>query len=83
MECLEHREPADRPRHIWQVAPLSLSECNLLTWFSLTAEYKNSGAGSEGTRASFASTLIEPVLITEVLGSDYESMEYVDTAYLG
>ncbi|RMY32061.1 hypothetical protein D0866_06873 [Hortaea werneckii] len=45
-------------------------------------EYENSGAGSNGTRASFASTLNEPVLITEVLGSDYESMAYVDTAYL-
>ncbi|RMZ28394.1 hypothetical protein D0859_07518 [Hortaea werneckii] len=46
------------------------------------AEYKNSGAGSEGTRASFASTLNEPVQITEVLGSDYEDMAYVDPAYL-
>ncbi|KAI7359500.1 hypothetical protein KC336_g22039, partial [Hortaea werneckii] len=47
-----------------------------------STEYKNSGAGSEGTRASFASTLGEPMLINEVLGSDYESMAYVDTAYL-
>lgn len=54
----------------------------LLTSSPLTAEYNNSGAGSEGTRASFASNLNEPVLITEVLGSDYEDMAYVDPAYL-
>ncbi|KAK5120527.1 hypothetical protein LTR85_006182 [Meristemomyces frigidus] len=46
------------------------------------AEYDNSGAGSEGTRASFATTLSEAVDITDILGSDYESAAYVDTAYL-
>lgn len=54
---------------------------HLLTCISLKAEHKNRGAGSEGIRASFASTLSEPVVITEILGSDYESMAYVDTAY--
>ncbi|KAK3114542.1 hypothetical protein LTR53_007034 [Teratosphaeriaceae sp. CCFEE 6253] len=46
------------------------------------AEYDNSGAGSEGTRASFASTLSEPIAITDVLGSDYASASWVDTSYI-
>ena len=45
-------------------------------------EYDNSGAGSEGTRASFSTKLSEPVAIAEVLGSDYESATWVDTSYI-
>lgn len=47
------------------------------------AEYDNTGAGSEGDRASFAETLSEPVAIADVLGSDYASADWVDTAYIG
>lgn len=46
------------------------------------AEYDNSGDGSEGTRASFASTLSAALDITDILGSDYSSASYVDTTYL-
>jgi pectinesterase len=45
-------------------------------------EYDNSGTGASGTRASFATTLSEAIAITTVLGSDYESLDFVDTAYL-
>ncbi|KAK3904819.1 carbohydrate esterase [Staphylotrichum tortipilum] len=44
------------------------------------AEYGNSGDGSKGTRASFATKLSAPVTITAVLGSDYKN--WVDTSYL-
>ncbi|KKK22253.1 hypothetical protein P175DRAFT_0480213 [Aspergillus ochraceoroseus IBT 24754] len=43
-------------------------------------EYGNSGDGSEGTRASFASKLRSAVSITTILGSDYK--DWVDTDYL-
>jgi pectinesterase len=46
----------------------------------LFGEYGNSGAGSEGTRASFATKLSSPVAITTILGSGYAS--WVDTTYL-
>lgn len=46
------------------------------------AEYNNSGAGSEGTRASFASKLSSKIAITSILGSSYASASYVDTSYL-
>ena len=46
------------------------------------AEYDNTGAGSKGTRASFASTLSKPIAITTVLGSSYASASWVDTAYI-
>ncbi|CAK4032051.1 carbohydrate esterase family 8 [Lecanosticta acicola] len=46
------------------------------------AEYGNTGAGSKGTRASFATTLSEPVAISDVLGSNYTSASWVDTAYM-
>lgn len=45
-------------------------------------EYDNTGAGSEGTRASFATKLSSPVEITSILGSDYASASWVDTSYL-
>lgn len=43
-------------------------------------EYDNSGAGSAGTRASFATKASEPVVITTILGSDYA--RWVDVTYL-
>lgn len=43
-------------------------------------EYANTGAGSEGTRADFATALDGPVGIEEILGSDYA--DWVDTSYL-
>lgn len=46
------------------------------------AEYDNSGAGSEGTRASFATTLSDAIEITAILGSSYASATYVDTSYI-
>ncbi|KAK4547373.1 hypothetical protein LTR36_001029 [Oleoguttula mirabilis] len=46
------------------------------------AEYDNSGAGSKGTRASFATKLSEAIAIKSILGSSYESATYVDTSYL-
>lgn len=45
-------------------------------------EYDNSGDGSEGTRASFATTLTSAVEITDILGSDYASASWVDTSYI-
>ncbi|KAF2228754.1 carbohydrate esterase family 8 protein, partial [Viridothelium virens] len=45
-------------------------------------EYENSGAGSEGTRASFATKLSAPVAIASVLGSGWESASYVDASYV-
>ena len=45
-------------------------------------EYENTGAGSEGTRASFATKLSAPVAIASVLGSGWESAAYVDTTYI-
>lgn len=42
-------------------------------------EYANTGAGSEGTRASFAEKLDAKLTITDILGSDYTS--WVDTSY--
>jgi pectinesterase len=46
----------------------------------LFGEYDNSGAGSEGTRASFATKLSAPIDITTILGDDYA--DWVDTTYL-
>lgn len=43
-------------------------------------EYANTGPGSEGTRADFATSLDGPVGIEEVLGSDYA--DWVDASYL-
>ncbi|KAI9655347.1 MAG: hypothetical protein M1821_005494 [Bathelium mastoideum] len=45
-------------------------------------EYENTGAGSEGTRASFATKLSAPVAIASVLGSNWESLSFVDTSYV-
>lgn len=45
-------------------------------------EYDNTGAGSEGTRASFSTKLSAPVAISEVLGSGYASEYFVDTSYI-
>lgn len=46
-------------------------------------EYDNTGPGSEGTRASFATKLSSPVAIADILGSGYESASWVDTMYIG
>ena len=46
----------------------------------LFGEYDNSGAGSEGTRASFATELSAAIDITTILGDDYA--DWVDTTYL-
>ncbi|RAO73338.1 uncharacterized protein BHQ10_009350 [Talaromyces amestolkiae] len=46
----------------------------------LFGEYDNSGAGSEGTRASFATKLSAAIEITAILGDDYA--DWVDTTYL-
>ncbi|EME88007.1 carbohydrate esterase family 8 protein [Pseudocercospora fijiensis CIRAD86] len=46
-------------------------------------EYGNTGQGSEGTRAAFATKLSEPVGIADVLGSDYASAAYFDADYVG
>lgn len=43
-------------------------------------EYKNSGDGASGTRASFATKLSSAVSISTVLGSGYA--DWVDTSYL-
>ena len=45
-------------------------------------EYANTGAGSQGTRASFSTKLSSPISISTVLGSGYASAAWVDTAYL-
>lgn len=46
----------------------------------LFGEFKNSGDGAEGTRASFATTLSAAIPITYILGSDYK--DWVDTSYI-
>lgn len=46
------------------------------------AEYANTGDGSMGTRASFSGELSEPLAISEVLGSDWESAYWVDASYI-
>ncbi|KAK4507423.1 hypothetical protein PRZ48_001158 [Zasmidium cellare] len=45
-------------------------------------EFENTGAGSEGTRADFATKLSAAVKIEEVLGSDYADASWVDVSYL-
>ncbi|KAI9713883.1 MAG: hypothetical protein M1820_000613 [Bogoriella megaspora] len=45
-------------------------------------EYGNTGAGASGTRASFATKLSAPVDIATVLGSGWESANYVDASYV-
>lgn len=45
-------------------------------------EYGNTGAGSSGTRASFAKKLSKPVAIADVLGSGYQSASWFDASYL-
>lgn len=49
------------------------------TQFLELGEYKNTGPGSQGTRA-LAKMLSQPVAIDQVLGGDYRS--WVDTRYL-
>lgn len=46
-------------------------------------EYDNTGEGSEGTRADFATELSGPVGIADVLGSGYASAAYFDADYVG
>ncbi|KAI0477894.1 family 8 carbohydrate esterase [Xylariaceae sp. FL0804] len=48
----------------------------------LFGEYDNSGEGSEGTRASFATMLDSAYDISSVLGSDYTSAGYYDASYM-
>lgn len=43
-------------------------------------EYKNSGAGSMGARAGFATALSSPVAIGDILNDGYES--WVDKEYM-
>lgn len=45
-------------------------------------EYGNTGSGSSGTRASFATKLNAPVAIADVLGSGYASAAYFDADYM-
>ncbi|KAH6972490.1 pectin lyase fold/virulence factor [Ilyonectria sp. MPI-CAGE-AT-0026] len=47
----------------------------------LFGEYKNTGAGASGTRASFAKTLGSAVAIKDILGSSYASAPYFDSNY--
>ncbi|TVY83246.1 Pectinesterase [Lachnellula suecica] len=49
---------------------------------STLAEFGNTGPGSEGTRASFSKKLDEAVSFESILGSEYKSEWYVDSAYL-
>ncbi|PWY75030.1 pectinesterase pmeA [Aspergillus heteromorphus CBS 117.55] len=56
----------------------STSEPN--TEYVTFEEYDNTGAGSEGTRASFSSKISTPYTISTILGSDYA--DWVDTTYL-
>ncbi|KAI1073814.1 family 8 carbohydrate esterase [Whalleya microplaca] len=48
----------------------------------LFGEYKNSGDGASGTRASFATTLSSAVSIASILGSSYSSAGYYDASYM-
>lgn len=61
--------------HIWNTGDERTDHVTL-------AEYKNTGTGAAGTRASFASTLSEALVINDILGSSYASASYVDTSYL-
>ena len=45
-------------------------------------EYDNTGAGASGTRASFAKKLSAAIPITQILGSSWASLNFVDKAYL-
>ncbi|KAI1847536.1 hypothetical protein JX265_000787 [Neoarthrinium moseri] len=45
-------------------------------------EYKNSGDGAKGTRASFSKTLSSAVSISSILGSSYSSAGYYDNSYM-
>ncbi|CAM1505819.1 Fc.00g114560.m01.CDS01 [Cosmosporella sp. VM-42] len=47
----------------------------------LFGEYKNTGSGASGTRASFATTLSSPVEIGAILGSGYASEAWFDAGY--
>lgn len=46
------------------------------------AEYKNTGPGANGSRASFSQKLSAAIKIETVLGSSYKSDWYVDRSYL-
>ncbi|KAF2771728.1 carbohydrate esterase family 8 protein, partial [Teratosphaeria nubilosa] len=62
--------------HIWQA---SSPRTDHVTF----AEYDNTGAGSEGPRATFSTTLSQAIDIKDILGSDYkDSTTFVDTSYL-
>ncbi|KXT09349.1 hypothetical protein AC579_9397 [Pseudocercospora musae] len=45
-------------------------------------EYHNTGEGSKGTRAGFATNLRQPLAIGNVLGSGYASAAYFDANYV-
>jgi len=44
------------------------------------AEFKNTGAGAQGQRASFVKKLTKGVTVSEVLGQDYTN--WVDKQYM-
>ncbi|KAK0388547.1 hypothetical protein NLU13_4790 [Sarocladium strictum] len=44
-------------------------------------EYRNTGPGSQGSRASFSRKLGSPVAIETVLGSDYKAQKWYDASY--
>jgi pectinesterase len=46
----------------------------------LFGEYRNSGAGSKGKRASFATALNSPLAIADILNDRYKT--WVDAEYL-
>lgn len=60
--------------HIWNTGEEN-------TCCVLFGEYKNTGAGAAGTRASFATTLSSAVSIQTILGGSYTSEDYFDNSY--
>lgn len=59
-------------------SPWSSSSSN--TEHVMFGEYGNTGPGSQGIRASFATALESPIPIADLLDDDYES--WVDAGYL-
>jgi len=47
----------------------------------LFGEYRNTGPGASGNRASFSRQLGEPVAMATVLGSGYSGAAYYDGSY--
>jgi pectinesterase len=81
---------AQYARVCWQNTAMSnvINSAGWIQWSSSTPntqdvtfqEYGNSGAGSQGTRASFSQKISSPIAISTILGSNYAS--WVDTSYL-